>query len=185
MPFLAKGKCRLPVGSLLRKTLLIMKLTAILLVAACLQVSARGNAQQVTLSEQNSSLQNVFKEIRRQTGYQFFYNTNLLNKARTVSISVRNAPLTSALDQVFANQPLDYRIVDKIIVVREKSELPLVVNEATAFVDVSGKVIDEKGEPLKGVTVENKNNKETPCNWEYSRGIRRPVSSPAAAACAW
>jgi TonB-linked SusC/RagA family outer membrane protein len=161
MQFLAQGKRRLPGGSLLRQTLLIMKLTAILLMVACLQVSARSNAQQVTLSEQNSSLQNVFKEIRRQTGYQFFYNTNLLNKARAVSISVRNAPLTSALDQLFANQPLDYRIVDKIIVVREKSELPVVItNDAPEFVDVSGKVIDEKGEPLKGVTVENKNNKE-------------------------
>ena len=36
-----------------KKTLLIMKLTAAILLAACLQVSARSNAQQVTHIKDN------------------------------------------------------------------------------------------------------------------------------------
>ena len=42
------------------KTLLIMKLTAIILLAFCLQVSARSDAQNVSLSEKNVSLEKVF-----------------------------------------------------------------------------------------------------------------------------
>jgi hypothetical protein len=55
------------------KTIRIMKLTIVLLIAACLQVSAKGYSQKVTLKENNISLQKVFEEIRKQTGYHFFY----------------------------------------------------------------------------------------------------------------
>jgi TonB-dependent starch-binding outer membrane protein SusC len=158
MQFHAHGKRNLPKRRLLVKTLLIMKMTAVLLLIASLQVFAKGNAQQVTLSEQNSSLQKVFKEIRRQTGYQFFYNTNLLDKARKVSITLKDAPLTAALDQLFTNQPLDYRIVDKIIVVRGKEEMQVATHgDALLFIDVKGKITDENGKALKDVSVQNKN----------------------------
>ncbi|MGN6166082.1 MAG: TonB-dependent receptor [Flavisolibacter sp.] len=157
MQFTAQGKRIFHKRRLLVKTLLIMKLTAVLLLIACLQVSAKSNAQQVTLSEQNSSLKKVFKEIRRQTGYQFFYNSNLLDKAHEVSITVKNAPLSGVLDQLFTDQPLDYRIVDKIIVVREKVKVTAPQNEVPLFFDVKGKVTDEKGKPLQDVSVQNKN----------------------------
>lgn len=144
-----------------QKTLLIMKFTAAILLAACLQVSAKGIAQQVSLSEQNSSLQKVFEEIRIQTGYQFFYNSNLLKKANKVSIEVRNVPVTTALDEIFNAQPLDYRIVNKIIVIIDKKETPLAQPAATpAFPDVKGRVMDENGKPLKGVSVQNKSNQQ-------------------------
>jgi len=172
MQFHAQGKRSLLKRRLLRKTLLIMKMTAVLLLIASLQVFARGNAQQVTLSEQNSSLQKVFKEIRRQTGYQFFYNASLLDKARKVSITVKDAPLTTALDQLFTNQPLDYRIVDKIIVVREKEEVPVAgYSGVPLFFDVKGKVTDENGKPLKDVSVQNKNTSQgttTDANGSFS-----------------
>ena len=144
-----------------KKALLVMKLTTTIFLAICLQVNARSNAQQVTLSEQNCTLQKVFKEIRRQTGYQFFYNTSLLDKAQRVSINVNNVPLTAALDQVFANQPLDYRIVDKIIVVREKTPTAVRITEnASPFMDIQGRVTDENDKPLKDVSVQNKTNNQ-------------------------
>ena len=59
------------------KTLLVMKLTAVLLIVACLQVSAKGNAQNISISQRNASLEKVFKEIHRKTGYQFFYQNEL------------------------------------------------------------------------------------------------------------
>lgn len=161
MSFHAHGKHRLPNGLLLQKTLLIMKLTAILLFVACLQVGAKGNAQRVTLSEQNSSLQRVFKEIRKQTGFQFFYNANLLGKARKVSLNVKEAPLDMVLGLLFNGQPLDYKVIDKIIVVKEKNEVPVAaINDADLFIDVKGRVADENGKPLKGVTVQNKKTRQ-------------------------
>ncbi|WP_315819423.1 hypothetical protein [Paraflavitalea speifideaquila] len=54
------------------KTLLVMKLTAVLLIAACLQVSAEGTAQKVSISQKNTTLEKVFRELHRKTGYEFF-----------------------------------------------------------------------------------------------------------------
>ena len=52
----------------------VMKLTAVILLTACLQVAATGNAQKVSLDMQNVSLEKVFKEIKKQTGFYFLYN---------------------------------------------------------------------------------------------------------------
>jgi len=50
------------------KTLLLMNFTAIILLAACLQVSAKGFAQNVTLSLKDAPLEKVFSAIEKQTG---------------------------------------------------------------------------------------------------------------------
>ena len=71
--------CTLP------ENLLKMKFTAILLLAAFLQVSAHGYAQNVSLNLKNAKLQKVFTEINRQTGFQFFFKDELLNKAGKVN----------------------------------------------------------------------------------------------------
>ena len=62
----------------------VMKLTAILLLTACLQVSAKGNAQKVNLDMKNVSLEKVFKEIKKQSGFFFLYNNNELRKVGTM-----------------------------------------------------------------------------------------------------
>jgi hypothetical protein len=58
----------LPERRRITKMLLVMKLTAFLVLLFCLQVSANGYAQRVTISEKNVSLVKVFREITRQTG---------------------------------------------------------------------------------------------------------------------
>ena len=97
-----------------------MKFTTILLLAACLQVSASGFSQTVTLSLKNASLQKVFKEINRQTGYEFFFKDELLKQAGKLDINVKNLSLEDVLKQCFSNQPLTFTIIDKTIVIKEK-----------------------------------------------------------------
>src|SRR5882724_6530377 len=91
---------------LLTKTLLIMKFTAILLLAAMLQVSARSYSQQVTLSMKEAPLEQVFRVIRQQTGYSFVYNDRLMKNTRPVTLEVNNAPLEDVLQACFKNQPV-------------------------------------------------------------------------------
>src|SRR5689334_23716492 len=79
------------------KTLLIMKLTAILLLATCLQVSATGHAQKISLTEKNAPLEKVLQQIKKQSGYQFWYEDKLLQNARPVNISVKNEMLEDVL----------------------------------------------------------------------------------------
>ncbi|HRF20410.1 MAG TPA: STN domain-containing protein, partial [Chitinophagaceae bacterium] len=106
-----------------RQALLIMKFTAVLLLAAFLQVSAKGTAQKVTLSEKNVSLQKIFKQINKQTGYQFFYEDDLLDQAGKVDISIKNGELKEVLESCFKNLPITYEIVNNTIIVKAKSKI--------------------------------------------------------------
>src|ERR1044072_5087534 len=86
-----------------RQSLLAMKWTVILIFIA-FHVSAGGYTQVVTLNKKNAPLTEVFKDIRQQTGYDFFYELTWLEKARPVNINVSNIPLTDALNQCFKDQ---------------------------------------------------------------------------------
>jgi len=88
-----------------------MKLTAFLVLAACLQVSTRVYSQKVSLSLTNVSLEKVFSEITRQTGYSFLYTDEVLNSTKNVDIRIKNVSLDVALEHVFKNQPLTWSIV--------------------------------------------------------------------------
>src|SRR5882672_5573101 len=138
----------------LTKTLLIMRLTAIFLLAACLQANAKSYGQTISLSETNTSLLKVFKQIRKQSGYEFWYEDKLMQKARLVSIHVQNVPLEQALGMLFKDQALSYEIIGKTVAIREKEvvirEQPL---PPPPPVDVHGRVLNEKGEPVGGATV--------------------------------
>ena len=89
------------------KTLLVMKLTSILLLAACLQVSARAHSQTVNFSGKNVSLEKVFASVEQQTGYVFFFDATILQGARPVTIRADNMPLEVFLKNVLEDQPLD------------------------------------------------------------------------------
>lgn len=137
----------------LKKCLLIMKLTTIILTMAILQVSAGTYAQKITLNKNKASLEQVFDDIRNQTGYDFFYNLKLIKSAKPVTVNIKNADLKDALIEIFSNQPLTYTITteDKAVVVKEMAA-PAPPHAVT------GKVVDEQGIPLIGVVVKCKEN---------------------------
>lgn len=140
-----------------KKLLLIMKLTAIILLSACLAASAKGHSQNVTLTLKDAPLEKVFSEIKRQTGYTFVYKTEVLANAKTVSLTVNNASLQQVLDLCFKEQPLTYKIFENTIAIKIKeSPNPSTGSgQATAPppIDISGKVTDKDGNPLEGATV--------------------------------
>ena len=144
---------------LLTKTLLTMKLTALLFFTATLQVGAHAVAQHVSLSLKNAPLEKAFLEIRRQTGYTFAYTESMLKKAIPVSVECTNVPLEQALTTCFNNQPFSYTIIETTIVVKPKEP---VANRATDIAadagppgQIKGKVFGESA-LLKGASVASK-----------------------------
>ncbi|QKJ29372.1 TonB-dependent receptor [Mucilaginibacter mali] len=131
----------------------MMKLTMIILTMAIIQVSAASFAQKITLKKTNASLEQVFDDIRNQSGYDFFYNLTLIKSAKPVTVNIKNAELEDALAQIFNNQPLTYTITreDKAVVIKER-KAPAPPHAVT------GKVVDEQGTPLIGVVVKCKVN---------------------------
>jgi TonB-linked SusC/RagA family outer membrane protein len=144
----------------LTKIMLVMRITAVLLLAACLQVSARGVSQTLTLSFKNAPLEQVLNEIQKQTGYSFFYEDGLLKNAKPVDIAVKKVTLAQALEICFNNQPFTYKIVNNAVSIRRKEmaieaamQLPPTTGDP---VTVSGKVTDAQGQPLVGANVKVK-----------------------------
>ena len=138
----------------IRKIVRIMKLTALLILVALLQVSAKSDAQTVTLSVKNSPLQSVLAEIKRQTGYEFFFNESMLESAKPITLNVKNAPLEEVLKTCFENQPFSYSIVLKTVVLKDKPATQSQhVLENLPPGDIRGRVTDSLGNPLSGASV--------------------------------
>lgn len=140
----------------LTKTLLVMKITTVILLACCLQVSASGYSQQISLSEKNAPLKKVFALIEKQADVTFYYQEELLATARNVDITLSNATLQQALDYCFRDQPFTYELIGKTVVIKGKvREKP--VNEAAGKTSPPGEVkihvTDSAGAALANATV--------------------------------
>lgn len=87
------------------------------LVGVCLHMPAAVQAQKISLTMKNASLENVFKEIHHQTGYSFLYASQLLAQAPKVTIAITHASIENVLDSIFKKMNLHYEINDNVIVV--------------------------------------------------------------------
>lgn len=140
----------------LTRAIRIMQFTAFLIIAVCLKVNGRANAQEINLALRNVPLSKVFKEIQKQTGYQFLYPDELLKSKKQVSIVLRSASLQQALDKCLAPEMLDYVIDDRTIIIRRKQN-PAPREKGIANLTINGKITDEKGEAVSGASVMVKN----------------------------
>ncbi|WP_295122803.1 TonB-dependent receptor [uncultured Chitinophaga sp.] len=132
-----------------------MRWTAVIMLAACLSVSAKGVSQQVSLSVVNAPLNSVFFEIQKQTGLFFLCEDELLEKTPLVTLNVRKGELGEVLERCFAGTPITWSLVEKTIVIKRKP-LPVAVQRADSTIVVTGFVANQKGEVLIGSTVKQK-----------------------------
>ncbi len=140
-------------GFLSSKTILVMKLIFIFSLVFCMQVSASSYSQKITLVAQNASLEKVLKSIEKQSGYSFWYKTELMQKAEKVNISVKETSLEDALATCFKNQPIAYSIVDQTVVLQPKKEVKTIMPIKEILEIIKGQVLGSDGKPLIGVTV--------------------------------
>ncbi|HET6768389.1 MAG TPA: TonB-dependent receptor plug domain-containing protein, partial [Chitinophagaceae bacterium] len=138
-----------------------MKLTTILMLAVCINASAKGYSQSVSLNETNSPLDKVFKEIKKQSDYTFVYTKALLKKANRVTVTINNASVEQVLEACFHDQPLTYTIFNKMIVIKEKEKEIEAKIQAVYTppppITITGKVTNDRGEALPGATITEKN----------------------------
>ncbi len=131
-----------------RNIRLCSKLMILLLVLFCFQASAKN--QSITLSLQNTSLEKVFSEIKRQTQYRFIYTEEELQYSKPVSISVKDSKIEEVLSICFLDQPFNYKLAGIYVIVKIKQDAGINYSPA---VDITGRVTNEKDEPLPGATV--------------------------------
>jgi len=138
------------------KMLLIMNFTAIFLFAAFLNVSAGGYAQRITLVAKNAPLEQVLKKIKEQSGFHLVYRDEWMAESKLVTVSFKDVSLQDALNECLKDQPLDYSLVEKTIVLKEKppaKKINIPTNIPAPLAEVSGQVMDDNDVPLLGVNV--------------------------------
>ncbi len=138
--------------------ILCMKLTILLSMFFSLQVVGRTVAQTIDLDVRGASIKTVLLTIQKQTDYSFVVREEILEKAKPVTAKIRKKQIAEALPILFANQPFDYDIKNKVIVLKEKKESPGTMKVKAQVDDlqqepVRGRIIGEDGEPLIGATV--------------------------------
>lgn len=115
--------------------------------------------QGITLAEKDAQIETVIRKIELQSDYRFWYESKILRAAKKVNIQVNNASIKTVLDICFTDQPLDYQMVEKTIVIRKKNvpaAITSIHHAGLPAIDIRGVVRNESGEPLPSVSVKVK-----------------------------
>lgn len=142
-------------GILCRKIWLIMRLTTAFLIVSLTHVSALTSAQKITIRRQQASLESLLKEIRKQSGYDLFYDGRIIPKNQKRSIDLSNVSVSEALETVLKGLPLAYTVHANTVVLRQK--LPANSPETEMFIPIQGIVRDSTGQRIAGVSILNRN----------------------------
>lgn len=131
--------------------LLMMRLTMLFLLMTFVSLTATALGQRATIKLDNVDLQVAFNEIKQKMGYTFVYNDQVVKNVGKVSVNVTSSDIKYILAKCLEGTSLDFYIEDNIVVIKSKAEQARETERKP--VTVKGKVVDEKKQPLPGVTV--------------------------------
>lgn len=140
---------------LLRKGWLVMRITTLLILVAVLHVSAKINAQKITLSSDNITITQLFQRLNKQTGYSFLLKDAVIGKDQKVSVHVKDASLEEVLTSTLKPFSLSFKINNKIVFIIPAPK-PVAVADVPLpdpGIDVRGRIIDSLGNPLEEASV--------------------------------
>lgn len=133
----------------------IMRLSLVLCMLTIFCASATVSYSQVneiSLHLEDATLEQALEAIKQQSEYSFWYRNDEINLGRKVSVNINNQNIANVLDRLLATQGLAYTINEKHIVIyktNEKASHPIITNNKK----ITGKVTDEKNEPIIGANV--------------------------------
>ncbi|TKG95876.1 TonB-dependent receptor [Puteibacter caeruleilacunae] len=140
----------------LQKLCLIMRITLIFMIAGMLSVSASvfSQSRKLSLSVENKRVEEVLKLIETKSGFRFFYQNEQINADRMVSMKMSNVSVDQVLNELFdRDEILIKELDDKLILLKKKGSSDEAFTKATQATKIKGKVTDESGLGLPGVSV--------------------------------
>lgn len=142
----------------IHKVLQIMRLTTFLLILSFMQVSAAGLAQRLTYVKKETTLKQLFQEIKKQTGYHVVWNAKDLSSNQAFKAEFQNATIDEVLSKSLEGLPLGYTVMDKTIVIMERNKT--ILDKVSDFfgvpITIKGRVLDENGNALAGASIQVK-----------------------------
>ena len=133
----------------------------------------QAQTQEIVIKTKNESLPKAFKLLEKATKYKVMYvNKDVANY--TVDRNVKAWDVSEAMTQILAGKPLSFKIDKQFITITKGAKH---VSQGTGdFFDIKGKVVDENGVELPGVSVVLQGTKEgtsTGVNGEFSIKARK------------
>ena len=114
----------------------------------------------ISVNLEKVELRNVINEIQNQTDVKFSFSPNLINSNRIMSYRAESKTILDFLDYINKVYNIDYKLVDERIILFLQNEMKDAssknqTNVSLVIADniISGKVVNEKGDPLEGVSV--------------------------------
>ena len=113
-----------------------------LLLLICTSFKALSEDKKVTISITDATIEDVLKEIQKQTGIDYLFNHEEIPVEIKVNVEVINGSIEEALKQCLKNTNLTYKIQNRVIIIIPKNETK------TEFYSqvIRGKVIDAESQ---------------------------------------
>jgi len=118
-----------------------MKKYIFLILITCLFITNAIVAQNITVSYTNTPLHTALKDIVNKTGMGYIIDADCLDQSKTVTYKADNTSVKEVLNKICAESAIKYRIIGKMIFMAPDPK------------PVFGRVINQNGEPIAGVTV--------------------------------
>jgi len=114
-----------------------------------ISLNAYSQERKITFSLKNASLKEIISEIRKNSDYDFVYRDVNLESFARQDVAFKDATVGQILTDCLKGTNLGYEINGKTIIIRKKA----VSQEEKKSKTITGKVSDEQGNVLPGVTV--------------------------------
>lgn len=115
-------------------------------IVAVMPVMAQGVGKNVTLALNQVTVKTFFSELKKQTGLNFVYSSDLAQSLPKVTVNAQNKPTKQVLDEVMDKINCQYEIEKDVVTVTRRLS-----GKQTRT--VTGHVTDEDGLALPGVTI--------------------------------
>lgn len=173
------------VRSVIRKRLLltIMKTFIFLLCTTVFAFNTENTFSQekVTISEdQFTTVDQVFRIIKKQTNYRFLYPNNLFKKAPKIHLQKGDILVADLLKKSLSSRNFDFEVsTNNTIIIKESSEAlgSNSVNSAKVQEVITGTILDMAGIPLPGANIVEKgttNGIQSDFDGNFSISLEKP-----------
>lgn len=104
----------------------------------------------LSLTLKNTTVEQALDRIEKETGYSFLFTDHTIDVGRKVNLDIQRGDIRQLLAQLFDSREVDYKILDKQIILSKKTASPAGAQQHRL---VSGTVTDAAGEPVIGANI--------------------------------